>query len=293
MAHPHPAIRPTPPPAYGLSPDDLRVEVRQVRNVVRTPEEIVASQHPRRRDGFTHILITPKYRHACHSIGASTDLDVVFWGPFGDFYRHDRRKPWVSEGYIDLNPEDAKALGIEDGDYVRCFADPDDRPFVGFERASPGERKVADWLVRARYYPSIMPGTGRAWFHFYIATHGSVEGHERRPDGLAKNPRTNYQAAYRYGSHQSVTRAWLRPTLLTDSLVRKETIGQVLGKGFALDVHSAIGAPKESYVRIRRAEPGGEDGRGIWSPADKGFRPGYESEAMRRYLKGEFVQVEG
>jgi len=290
VAKPHPALRPAPPEAYGLRPDDLRTEVRQVRNVVRSPEEVASSRHPLRKLGYTHVLITPKYRHACHSTGASTDLDVVFWGPFGDFYRHDRRKPWVSEGYIDLNPEDAKRLGIADGDYVWCEADPQDRPFVGRERR-PEERRIFRWLVRARYYPSIMQGTGRAWFHFYIATHGSVEGHEKRPDGLAKNPRTNYQAAYRYGSHQSVTRAWLRPTLQTDSLVRKDPIGQLLGTGFALDVHCTVGAPKESYVRIRRAEPGGEDGRGLWAPAAQRFRPGRESEAVRRYLAGQFITV--
>nr|WCF43305.1 nitrite oxidoreductase subunit A [Candidatus Nitrotheca patiens] len=292
MARPHPAIRPAPPEAYGLTADDLRVEVRQVRNIVRTPEEIAASLHPRRRDGFSHVLITPKYRHACHTTGASTDLDVVFWGPFGDFYRHDPRKPWVGEGYIDLNPEDARELGIEDGDYVRCIADPEDRPFTGFD-AGHQDGKVASWLVRARYYPSIARGVGRAWFHFHIATHGSVEGHETRPDRLAKNPRTGYQAGYRYGSHQSVTRAWLRPTLQTDSLVRKDTAGQMLGKGFEPDVYCVVGAPKESFVRIERAEPGGEDGERRWSPADKGFRPGYASEAVLKYLKGAFIRVEG
>lgn len=289
MARPHPAIQPKGPEEYGLDREDIGTEVRQVRNVVLTPEELVESQHPLKGDGYTHILITPKYRHACHSTGASTDLDVIYWGPFGDFYRHDKRKPWVSEGYIDLNPEDAKELGIEDGDYVHCDADPSDRPFVGFEQ-KPDDYKVFRWLVRARYYPSIARGIGRAWFHFFISTHGSVEGHETRPDGLAKNPRTNYQAAYRYGSHQSITRAWLRPTLLTDSLVRKETIGQVIGKGFALDVHGAVGAPKESFVKIEKAEPGGEDGKGKWDPAAKGYRPTYESDAVKRYLAGEFIE---
>jgi len=291
MARPHPAIRPRGPEDYGLDPNDLGVEVRQVRNVVRTPEELLESNHPLQEKGFTHVLITPKYRHACHSAGASTDLDVVSWGPFGDFYRHDKRKPWVSEGYIDLNPQDAKALGIEDGDYITCDADPSDRPFVGFEN-KPDDYKVCKWLVRARYYPSIASSVGRAWFHFYIATHGSVEGHETRPDGLAKNPRTNYQAGYRYGSHQSITRAWLRPTLLTDSLVRKETIGQVMGKGFALDVHGAIGAPRESFVKMEKAEAGGEDAKGLWNPAAEGYRPTYENEAMKRYLAGEFVEGE-
>jgi nitrate reductase alpha subunit len=289
MAEPHPAIKPAGPAAYGLDPDDLTVEVRQVRNIVKTPGEIAASQHPRMADGFTHVLITPKYRHACHSTGASTDLDVVYWGPFGDFYRHDKRTPWVSEGYIDLNPEDARELGVEDGDYIRCNADPEDRPFIGFED-KPDEHHIAGWLVRARVYPSIARGIGRAWFHFYIATHGSVEGHETRPDGLAKNPRTNYQAGYRYGSHQSVTRAWLRPTLQTDSLVRKDTAGQIIGKGFELDVHCTVGAPKESFVKMEKAEAGGVDGIGQWHPLARGFRPGSENEAVRLYLAGSFVE---
>ncbi len=292
LASPHPAIRPQGPEAYGLPKDDLSVEVRQVRNVVLKPQELVVSEHPLRSQGFTHVLITPKYRHACHSTAGGSDLDVVFWGPFGDFYRHDKRKPWIGEGYIDLNPEDARELGLEDGDYVWCDGDPSDRPFVGHEER-PDDYRVTRWLVRVRYYPSIARGFGRAWFHFYIATHGSVEGHETRPDGLAKNPRTNYQAGYRYGSHQSITRAWLRPTLMTDSLVRKDAAGQVIHTGFEADVHCTVGAPKESFVKIQRAEPGGIGGQGLWSPAAKGFRPGYENEAMRKYLAGEFIGKAG
>ena len=85
LARPHPAIRPKGPQSYGLDPNDLRVEVRQVRNVVRTPEELLKSEHPLRKEGYTHVLITPKYRHACHSTAGGSDLDVVYWGPFGDF----------------------------------------------------------------------------------------------------------------------------------------------------------------------------------------------------------------
>jgi nitrate reductase alpha subunit len=288
LARPHPAIQPKGPAEYGLDVDDQSTEVRQVRNIIKTPEELLASEHPLIPEGFTHVLITPKYRHACHSTAGSSDLDVAFWGPFGDFYRHDKRKPWIGEGYIDLNPEDARELGIEDGDYVWCDADPSDRPFVGHED-KPDDYKVHRWLVRARVYPSIQRGIGRAWFHFYMATYGSVEGHENREDGLARNPRTGYQAGYRYGSHQSITRAWLRPTLMTDSLIRKDTSGQVIGQGFEADVHCTVGAPKESFVRIERAEPGGEDGKGQWDPLAKGYRPGNENEAMRLYLAGEFI----
>ncbi|RTL09286.1 MAG: molybdopterin oxidoreductase [Acidimicrobiia bacterium] len=288
MAAPHPFIDPVQPSDYGLDPDDLSTEVRQVRHVVRTPEEIVSSEHPLRRDGFSHVLVTPKFRHACHSMGASTDADVLIFGPFGDFYRHDKRKPWMSEGYVDLHPDDAEELGVRDGDYVWVDADPADRPFKGWQD-NPDDYHVFRWMVRARVNPSVVRKVARAWFHFHVATHGSVQGHEERDDGLARNPRTDYQAGYRYGSHQSVTRAWLRPTLMTDSLTRKEGAGQLVGQGFELDVYGAVGAPKESFVKFTKAEDGGEDGEGSWYPAEQGYRPGSEKRSMQRYLEGGFI----
>jgi nitrate reductase alpha subunit len=259
-----------------------------VRHVVRTPEEIAASSHPLRAEGYSHILVTPKFRHACHSMGASTDTDVLIFGPFGDFYRHDKRKPWVSEGYVDLHPDDATELGVADGDYVWVDADPSDRPFKGWQDR-PDDYRVCRWMVRVRVNPSVVRNVARAWFHFHVSTHGSVEGHETRADGLARNPRTNYQAGYRYGSHQSVTRAWLRPTLMTDSLTRKDAAGQLVGKGFELDVYCADGAPKESFVKFTKAEDGGESGEGLWYPAAQGYRPGRENAAMTRYLAGAYV----
>jgi nitrate reductase alpha subunit len=44
-------------------------------------------------------------------------------------------------------------------------------------------------------------------------------------------------------------------------------------------------------VRITRAEPGGLGGKGLWRPAALGIRPKYESEAMKRFLAGEFVRI--
>ncbi len=291
MAAPHPLIEPAQPEVYGLDPNDLSTEVRQVRHIVRTPDEIAASRHPLRKDGFTHVLVTPKFRHACHSMGASTDTDVLIFGPFGDFYRHDKRKPWMSEGYVDLHPDDAAEIGVADGDYVWIDADPSDRPFKGWQDR-PDDYRVFRWMVRARINPSVVRNIARAWFHFHVATHGSVEGHETRTDGLARNPRTNYQAGYRYGSHQSVTRAWLRPTLMTDSMTRKDGAGQLIGKGFELDVYCADGAPKESFVKFTKAEDGGEDGTGVWYPAAQGFRPGTENDAMKQFLAGGYIETE-
>jgi nitrate reductase alpha subunit len=180
-------------------------------------------------------------------------------------------------------------MGVEDGDYVWIDADPEDRPFRGHEGRGADENKVARLLLRARYYPGTPRGVARTWHNMYGATFGSVRGHETREDGLARNPETNYQAMYRYGSHQSATRAWLKPTLMTESLVHKDAFGQVMARGFAPDIHCPVGAPREAFVRITRAEPGGIGGEGIWRPAQLGFRPTYESSAMKTYLAGGFV----
>ena len=143
-------------------------------------------------------------------------------------------------------------------------------------------------MMRARYYRGLPRGIARSWFHMYVATFGSVKAHETNPDKLARNPDTNYQAMFRYGSHQSATRAWLRPTLMTDSLVRKDYFGQVIGKGFAADVHCTTGAPKESFVKVTKAEQGGTK-QPLWRPAYLGFRTGYETSAMKAFLKGLFI----
>jgi nitrate reductase alpha subunit len=195
----------------------------------------------------------------------------------------------VGEGYVDVHPEDARSQGIADGDYVWIDSDPSDRPFRDWQKR-PKEYKVARLLCRARYYPGTPRGVLRMWFNMYGATPGSVRGHETRPDGLAKSAETNYQAMFRYGSHQSATRGWLKPTLMTDSLVRKELFGQVIGKGFLPDSHCPTGAPREAIVKLTRAEPGGLDGKGKWRPLELGFRQGSESEAFRKYLDGAFTK---
>jgi nitrate reductase alpha subunit len=259
------------------------------------------------------VYHTPKYRHGAHTTPVDTDYTAVWFGPFGDVYRHDKRMPSDVEGYVDINPLDAQAMGVEDGDYVWIDADPEDRPFRGHDASAAvdvgsrpeaasatkadadraEENRTARLLLRARYYPGTPRGVARTWHNMYGATFGSVKGHEERADGLARNPETNYQAMYRYGSHQSATRAWLKPTLMTESLVHKDAFGQQLAKGFAPDIHCPVGAPREAFVKITRAEPGGIGGQGIWRPAQLGFRPTYESAAMKTYLGGGFAARRG
>jgi len=292
VAPPHPAIRPKGPEAYGVAREDLSCEVRQGRNVVKTWAETARTAHPLAKDGFGFVFHTPKYRHGTHTLPVDTDMIAMLFGPFGDIYRRDKRMPFVTEGYVDLNPEDARGLGVEDGDYVHIDSDPSDRPFRGWQDR-PDERKWTRLLCRARYYPGTPRGIARMWFNMYGASPGSVEGQMSRPDGLARNPRSGYQALFRSGSHQSATRGWLKPTWMTDSLVRKNIFGQDLGSGFLPDVHCPTGAPRESIVKITRAEPGGLGAQGLWRPASLGVRPRYESDPMKQYLAGGFVKKGG
>jgi nitrate reductase alpha subunit len=275
------------PEAYGVSKDDLSSETRCGRNVVLTWAETKKTAHPLMKDGYRFVFHTPKYRHGSHTTPIDTDMIAVLFGPFGDLYRRDKRSPFVCEGYVDINPADAREVGVEDGDYIWIDADPEDRPFRGWQK-NKKDYEFARLLCRARYYPGTPRGVTRMWFNMYGTTPGSMQGQKSRADGLAKNPRTNYQAMFRSGSHQSATRGWLKPTWMTDSLVRKGLFGQGIGKGFLPDVHCPTGAPREAFVKITRAEPGGIDQRGLWRPAALGIRPHYESAEMKKYLAGEF-----
>ena len=292
VARPHPAIRPRTPEDYGFDRARRDWAARQGRNVVLTPEELLASQHPRLAAGYRAVFHTPKYRHGSHTTPIDTDVMANFFGPFGDMYRRDRRSPHVGEMYLDINPEDARALGVEDGDYVWVDGDPDDNPFRGWNQ--PGreaEYKVARLLCRARYYPGTPRGIMRMWHNGYMATPGSVRGHETRPDGLAKNPETNYQALFRYGSHQSLTRSWLKPTHQTNTLISRRHFSHELTRGFQADVHCVTGAPREAMCRVLKAEDGGIGGRGRWRPVELGLRPANEGPGLRQYLAGGFVRV--
>jgi len=291
VALPHPSINPKTPKDLGFSEDDLSGETRQVRNVVRTPDQLLKTRHPLMKKGFTHQWITPKYRHSVHTMFADIDVLSAMWAGFGDLYRRDKRKPWVGEACFDMNPEDGKALGIADGDYIWVDADPEDRPFHGWQDR-PEEAKITRAMLRARYFPGTPKGIARTYFHFLAASFGTVKGAAERPDGQAKNSDTGYQAMYRFGSHQSGTRSWLRPTLLTDTLTRKDLMGQTVGQGFCPDVHCANGAPRESFVKLEKAESGGRDGQGEWRKFAKGGRPGTEDELMKKYLAGEFITKE-
>jgi nitrate reductase alpha subunit len=63
--------------------------------------------------------------------------------------------------------------------------------------------------------------------------------------------------------------------------------------GGEADNHALNTVPKETLVRITKAEDGGLGGRGVWQPATTGYTPDNESDFMKRYLSGGLVRVEG
>jgi nitrate reductase alpha subunit len=292
VAAPHPAIQPKRPEDWGIAADDRSHITRQMRNTTYDVEGLLKTKHPLRDKGWDHVFHTPKYRHGAHTMPVDTDFMAALFGPFGDMYRRDKRSPSSGEMYVDMNPLDARKLGINDGDYVWVDGDPNDLPFRGWnDPARKDEYKVARLLVRARYYPGTPQGITRMWFNGYMATPGSVKAHETRPDGAAKNEETNYQALFRYGGHQSLTRTWLKPTHQTHTLITRKSWTNEVTKGFNVDVHCVTNAPRESIAKFTKAEDGGIGGKGLWRPVALGFRPANEGPALKQYLAGGFVKI--
>ncbi|MFN8222341.1 MAG: molybdopterin-dependent oxidoreductase [Gaiellales bacterium] len=286
----HPSIKPRGPESYGNPVDKRDVETRQYRNVVHTWEELKQTRHPlnERDEAYRYIFQTPKYRWGAHSTAVDADWIAMLFGPFGDPYRRDPRSPWTGEAYFEIHPADAEELGLVDGDYAWLDADPEDRPYRGWKEDDP-YYEVARVMMRARVYPGMPRGVIRTWFNMYAATPGTVANQKLAEGNPAHNPVTNYVALFRHGSHQSGTRAWLRPTQMTETLSRKAYFGQVIGTGFEADVHSVSGAPKEAFIKIEKAEDGGLGGDGEWRPVTLGLRPERPSEALTSYLAGKFT----
>jgi nitrate reductase alpha subunit len=286
----HPSIAPRTPQDYGVPEEQDDIETRQTRNVVRTWAELSQTQHPLNRadPAYRYIFQTPKYRWGAHSTAVDSDWIAMLFGPFGDIYRRDDRAPWSGEAYAEINPADATELGIEDGDYIWVDADPSDRPYRNWSEDDQFY-SVARVMMRARVYSGMLPGVIRTWFNMYAATPETVAAQQLEPGNPARNAFTGYVSLFRHGSHQSGTRAYLRPTQSTDTLVRKNYFGHVVGTGFEADVHTVSGAPKEAFVKVTKAEEGGVGGERLWRPVTLGLRPQQPSEALTKYLAGAYL----
>lgn len=277
------------PDDYGVPLTAEHWDERTIRNVRRPWSAVKGTRNFLWDKGFRFLLLTPKTRHRVHSQWSDVDWHLMYDSNFGSPWRIDKRSPGVGEHQMHINPQAARDLGVNDGDYVWVDANPADRPYYGADPKDPFY-KVARCMVRAVYNPAYPYHIVMMKHAPFIATERSVKAHETRADGRALSEETGYQANYRYGSQQSLTRNWHMPMHQTDTLFHKSKAATSFLFGGEADNHAVNTVPKETLVRVVKAEDGGLGGRGRWSVATTGYSPGAESELMRRYLDGEYVQ---
>ncbi|MCB1125883.1 MAG: molybdopterin-dependent oxidoreductase, partial [Verrucomicrobiae bacterium] len=111
----NPLIRPN---DYGISRDDMDPERRTVRNIKLPWAEAKQTKNPLWEQGYNFYFLTPKTRHSVHSSWYSQDLMVLWQSNFTDPYREDKRLAHVGDQQVHMNPEDVRALGLKEGDYV-------------------------------------------------------------------------------------------------------------------------------------------------------------------------------
>jgi nitrate reductase alpha subunit len=123
------------------------------------------------------------------------------------------------------------------------------------------------------------------------STPKTVRATKERADGRAVSADTGYQSNFRRGSHQSLTKDWSMPMHMTDTLFHKAKVAQAFIFGGEADNHAVNTVPKETLVKITKAEDGGLNGQGAWAGATNGMTPGAESDFMKRYLAGNITRV--
>ena len=281
----NPLVRPD---DHGIPLDAEDADERTVRNVKMPWAEVVKSRNFLWEKGFQFYCLTPKTRHRVHSQWSNIDWHAVWDSDFGDPMRPDRRSPGVGEHQLHINPEAARDLGIAEGDYVYVDANPADRPYLDADPKDPFYR-VARCMLRAKYNPAYPYNIVMMKHAPYIATERSVKAAETRRDGRALTD-MGYQANLRYGSQQSVTRNWHMPMHQTDTLFHKAKVFMGFLFGGEADNHAVNTVPKETLVRVVKAEDGGLGGKGRWAPGLSGRTPGSENEEMRRYLEGGWAE---
>jgi nitrate reductase alpha subunit len=81
------------------------------------------------------------------------------------------------------------------------------------------------------------------------------------------------------------------PMHQTDTLFHKTKTAMAFIFGGEADNHALNTVPKETLVKVTKAEDGGMGGKGKWESVATGFTPGHESDFMQKYLAGQTVTV--
>ena len=279
------------PDDHGIPLSAEHWDERTVRNVKMPWKEVKKTKNFLWEKGFQFYCLTPKSRHSVHSSWANVDWHLIWNSNFGDPYRIDKRMPNVSEHQLHMNPQAARDLGVNDGDYVYVDANPADRPYFGATPSDPFY-KVSRLMLRVTYnvaypYPVIMMKHGT-----FIATEKTVKAQQTRPDGMALTE-NGYVANFRFGSQQSINRNWHMPMHQTDTLFHKAKAFMAYIFGGEADNHAINTVPKECLVSVTKAEDGGLGAKGPWKPGTDGMSPDAENDVMKKYLSGGFVALGG
>ena len=81
------------------------------------------------------------------------------------------------------------------------------------------------------------------------------------------------------------------PMHQTDTLFHKRTGAMGFIFGADVDNHAINTVPKETLIRITKAEDGGIGGVGAWEPGTRGYGPAADTPQNLQYLTGRFVTV--
>jgi nitrate reductase alpha subunit len=81
------------------------------------------------------------------------------------------------------------------------------------------------------------------------------------------------------------------PMHQTDTLFHKAKVKMAFIFGGEADNHAINTVPKETLVRVVKAEEGGPLGKGKWEPATAAFGPHSETAENASYLAGGFVRI--
>ena len=239
--------------------------------------KVLSSNHPRAADGYRFVLELAPHRHA-GELGGDIDLLALWTGPFGDIHRRDGRSPSVGEAFAELNPADAKALGLRDGDYAFVDAEP------------PSAEAASRTLLRVRANPGVQRGTCRIAMTAHSASAGTVEA--ARSGAAAQSEPGGYQAMTRSGGPLGLTRARRKATLTTDSTVGRVPGSHEIREGYRIGASGPSRALSEALVKIQKAEDGGPDGKSKWGPTAAGLVPGAESRLLADQLAGRHATLE-
>jgi nitrate reductase alpha subunit len=63
--------------------------------------------------------------------------------------------------------------------------------------------------------------------------------------------------------------------------------------GFDVDNHAINTVPKETLIKITKAEDGGIGGQGDWEPGTRGYGPASDTPQNQQYLAGGYVRIFG